>query len=152
MRGFSWARIFWPTLLLVLSACASQPQYDVTKNQNYAIGIEKKVTVGEVMLMKEHIVWVEQKRWVGLFYSSGGWEHTRFATDESFREELIYTGRTGHTVAITYREFKKEFARPAFYQNLIYDVSTSDEVVFRNYRLKLLGADNTGIKFIVVSD
>lgn len=138
-------------LLLLLGACTSQ-QYDVVENQNYAIGREKKVAVGDVMVMKERIVWVDQKKWVGILVSADGWEHTRQATDESFREELIYTGRTGNTVTITYREYKKEFARPAFYQNLTYDVSQSHEVVFRNYRLELLGADNTGIKFIVVSD
>ena len=136
----------------MLSACASQPQYDLVENQNYTVGIEKTVAVGAVMVMKERIVWVEQKRWVGILYSPDGWERSRQATDESFREELIYTGRTGVTVAITYREYKKEFARPAFYQNLTYDVSQSQEVVFRNYRLKLLAADNAGIKFIVISD
>lgn len=143
--------LFWLPLLLILGACASQ-QYDLVENQNYSVGIEKTAAVGAVMIMKERIVWVEQKRWVGVLYSSDGWDRSRYATDESFREELIYTGRTGVTVTITYREYKKEFARPAFYQNLTYDVSQSQEVVFRNYRLKLLAADNAGIKFIVISD
>ena len=151
MRGVSPIQIVGISLLLVLSACASQ-HYDVVENQNYVVGREKKVAVGDVMVLKERIVWVNQKRWVGILYSADGWEHSRQATDESFREELLYTGRTGHTLAITYREFKKDFARPAFYQNLTYDVSQSHELVFRNYRLELLGADNTGIKFIVVSD
>lgn len=144
-------KFFGLPLLLILSACASQ-QYDLVENQNYSVGIEKTVAVGAVMIMKERIVWIEQKRWVGILYSSDGWERSRQATDESFREELIYTGRAGDTVAITYREYKKEFARPAFYQNLTYDVSRSQEVVFRNYRLKLLAADNAGIRFIVLSD
>ena len=136
----------------MLGACASQPQYDLVENQNYTVGIKKTVAVGAAMIKKERILWVEQKRWIGILYSSDGWERIRYATDESFREELIYTERTSDTVAITYREFKKDFARPAFYQNLTYDVSQSQEVVFRTYRLKLLAADNSGITFMVISD
>lgn len=144
---------FWLVfLMLSTSACASVPNYEVVSSQNYVLGQRKHVAVGEAMIMREHITWTEEKRWVGLFNTLNGWETTRKPTSDSFREELIYTGRSGNFLAITYREYKEEFVIPAFFQSLTYDVSLSHDIVFQNYRLELLGADNKAILFVVVDD
>ena len=95
---------------------------------------------------------IEGKKWVGLLYSKDGWKHFKEYTDDSFMEELIYTGRSGTTVHISYREYKKDFARPAFFQELRYDIAQSNIIVFKQYKIKIIEATNEYIKFIVLTD
>ncbi len=68
---------------------------------------------------------------------------------DSFRQELIYNGRSKDTIKVSYREFKDDFARPAFQQDLSYDLSDSKEIGFRGAIIEVLEATNTYIKFIV---
>lgn len=70
----------------------------------------------------------------------------------SFKAELIYSGITKNTIHITYREFIKNLARPAFYQELRYDLSESNLITFRSLKIKVLEADNSGIEFQVMDD
>ncbi len=70
----------------------------------------------------------------------------------SFKAELIYSGITKNTIHITYREFINDLARPAFYQELRYDLSESNLITFRSLRINVLEADNAGIKFQVMDD
>lgn len=143
--------IFSIIFLILIASCATM---DTRKQyfKSYAINVEQQRNIGSPMLTFENITFVEGKRWVGLLYSEDGWAHFKYATDDSFKEELIYTGRSGNTIHISYREYKKEFARPAFYQELRYDLKESDIIVFRHYRIKVLDANNEFIKFIVLTD
>ena len=139
-------------LFVVLTASCGTME---TRNQffkSYAINAEQQANIGSSMLRVENITYVEGKRWVGLLYSKDGWQYFKYATDDSFKEELIYTGRAGNTAHESYREYRKEFARPAFYQELRYDLEKSDIIVFRNYKIKVLDANNEYIKFIVLTD
>lgn len=70
----------------------------------------------------------------------------------SFKAELIYSGITKNTIHITYREFINNLARPAFYQELRYDLSESDLITFRSLKIKVLEANNARIKFQVMDD
>jgi hypothetical protein len=143
--------IFLIIFLILIASCATM---DTRKQyfKSYAINVKQQVNIGSSMLTFENITFVEGKRWVGLLYSKDGWQYFKYATDDSFKEELIYTGRSGNTAHVSYREYKKEFARPAFYQELRYDLEKSDIIVFRNYRIKVLDANNEFIKFIVLTD
>ena len=67
----------------------------------------------------------------------------------SFRQELVYNGKSRDTIKITYREFKDDMARPAFYQDLNYDLSESKIIGFRDIRIEVIEATNTDIKFMV---
>jgi len=89
---------------------------------------------------------------VSIINSSDGYDYFKEYTDESFKEELIYTGRSDNTIYISYREYKKDFARPAFFQELRYDFGQSRIVVFKQYRLEIIEATNEYIKFIVLAD
>jgi hypothetical protein len=71
---------------------------------------------------------------------------------DNFKAELIYTGISKKTIKISYREFIKDMARPAFYQELNYDLDQSDIIQFRSLKIRVIYADNSGIKFIVVDD
>lgn len=69
----------------------------------------------------------------------------------SFKQELIYNGKSQNTIKLSYREFKDDFARPAFSQELTYDLSEGKIIGFREMKIEILEATNSGIKFIVRS-
>lgn len=74
------------------------------------------------------------------------------AREGSFKYELIYSGLMKKTITISYREFSDNLARPAFYQELKYDLAESNEIMFRNIRIKVLDANNMNITFQVMDD
>jgi hypothetical protein len=80
--------------------------------------------------------------------------HERYDAEHegTWRRELIYTGRSGSTIGVTYREFAHDLARPAFFQDLKYDLDDSDIVVYRDWRLRVLEANNQHIRFAVTDD
>jgi hypothetical protein len=67
----------------------------------------------------------------------------------SFRKELVYSGTSQGTISLLYREYFKDMARPAFSQELHYDLKDGDEIGFRGARFKVIKAGNVGIKYRV---
>jgi hypothetical protein len=65
----------------------------------------------------------------------------------SFRKELVYTGIAQNVVSILYREFKDDTARPAFSQDLKYDLSESNVVGYRGARFEIIKATNQGLTY-----
>jgi hypothetical protein len=120
--------------------------------RSYTLNIEHNTSVGSPLIETERLQYVEVKQWVGILNSSDGWQRTRVLTDDSFRESLIYTGRSGNTLRVSYREYRKDLARPAFFQDLTYDLGQSDIIVFRRYRVRVLEATNQFIRFEVLGD
>jgi len=57
---------------------------------------------------------------------------------DNFKAELIYNGISRNTIKISYREFIKDMARPAFYQELNYDLDQSNLIQFRTLKIKVL--------------
>jgi hypothetical protein len=70
----------------------------------------------------------------------------------SFKRELVYNGKSKDTIKIQYREYKDNFARAAFFQDLVYDMTESNNVGFRGMNIEVLEATNSYIKFIVKSE
>jgi hypothetical protein len=67
----------------------------------------------------------------------------------SLKKELLYNGKSGKTIKVTYREFVDSMARPAFYQNLEYDLAESRDIGFRDIRITVIEATNSFIRFVV---
>ena len=67
----------------------------------------------------------------------------------TYVQEFVYNGRVGDAVRFVYREFKDNYARPAFTQEVQYDLSLSDEIGFQNLRLKVIDATNTNITYVL---
>lgn len=67
----------------------------------------------------------------------------------SFRVEFIYTGYANGVLSATYREFRDDMARPAFTQELKYDISQDKTIGFKGARIQVLSAGNVSIKYIV---
>jgi len=68
----------------------------------------------------------------------------------SFTQQLIYSGKSGNIIRITYREFSNNLARPAFSQDLTYDLSESKRITFRNTVIEVKEATNSFITFVVL--
>ena len=71
--------------------------------------------------------------------------------EPSFRQELIYNGRIGDTIRVLYREFQNDMARPAFTQDVVYDLSESNIIGFRDVRIEIVDANNTRVRYSVIS-
>lgn len=68
-----------------------------------------------------------------------------------FKQELVYNGKNGDIARFLYREYSGSQARPAFTQELTYDLSESPIIGFRDVRIQILGASNTKIKYKLMS-
>lgn len=71
---------------------------------------------------------------------------------DSMQRTLIYNGRVGNKVNVGYREFSGNTARPAFNNNVEYDLSESREIAYKGARLEIIEATNREIKYRVLSN
>lgn len=65
----------------------------------------------------------------------------------SFRQELIYNGRSGNSVKFLYREFSNEFLRGNLNQEIQYDLAESKVIGFKGARLEIIEADNAFLRY-----
>lgn len=73
----------------------------------------------------------------------------KWASD-SFKKELVYSGVSQNTITILYREFIDNMARPAFSQELKYDLSQGKEIGYKGARLEVMKATNTELTYKVL--
>ncbi|MDD4959387.1 MAG: hypothetical protein PHS51_08555 [Gallionella sp.] len=72
--------------------------------------------------------------------------------NDSFKYELLYQGISKGSLKLSYREYVNDFARPAFFQDVTYDLdSTPTTITFRTVRLEVLNANNNQISYRVLS-
>lgn len=69
---------------------------------------------------------------------------------DAFKRELIYTGVSQNTISLMYREFLNDTARPAFAQELKYDLSQGKEIGYKGARFEVLKANNIEIQYRVI--
>jgi len=75
---------------------------------------------------------------------------TKSYAQGSFKSELVYNGRSKETIKLLYREYLDNMARPAFSQELFYDLSESKTIGFRDVLFEVMEAKNTGITFKII--
>lgn len=82
----------------------------------------------------------------------GDWELTRVLSRQanSFQQTLIYSGRVGDKINISYREFSNDIARPAFNNEVEYDLSQSSTITYKGAVIEVIKADNDGITYKVI--
>lgn len=71
------------------------------------------------------------------------------ANKNSFQQTLIYNGKVGNKINIGYREFSSDTARPAFNNDVEYDLSQSKEIGYKGALIDVIDADNKQIKYKV---
>ena len=68
----------------------------------------------------------------------------------STKSELIYSGKAGNVIKIVYREYSNDYARPAFSQELQYDLSETKLLKFKKTTIEVMSATNQEITFKVL--
>jgi hypothetical protein len=136
-------------LMLPLVACGWTQQ--CIKPTSYNLGEEKIAVVGSAMVQ------------IGCLAAQ--WERRGEIQPDPYFEplidkELLYAGRVGDNLHISYREYFIDinaqknrwgsYARPPFFQQAYYDLKTSDTVVFQDWVLQVIDANNERIRFKVI--
>ena len=70
----------------------------------------------------------------------------------SVQQTLLYSGRVGDKVRVTYREFSNRLARGDFSNNVEYDLSVSNIVRYKGAEIQILSADNRQITYKVLKN
>jgi len=73
-------------------------------------------------------------------------------TENNFRKTLIYSGRVGDKVRVSYREFADGMARSAFTNEVEYDLSTGSTIGYASAEIEVISATNTSIRYKVISN
>jgi hypothetical protein len=68
-----------------------------------------------------------------------------------FKQEFIFNGKVGNNLKFVYREYINDMAKPAFNQDLQYDLNESNVVGFKGLRLEIIKATNTNIEYKILS-
>jgi hypothetical protein len=71
---------------------------------------------------------------------------------DGFRAEMIYSGIDGSTVLAAYREFSGDFIRPAFSQELRFNIAQDRVIAYKTIRIEVVRASNSAIEYRVVED
>lgn len=73
-------------------------------------------------------------------------------TDDSFQQTLIYSGKLGSRIRLGYREFSNNTARPAFNNDVDYDLSESTTIGYKGARIEILEATNQYVRYRVTQN
>lgn len=100
----------------------------------------------------------EPKIWVVTIFHAkvgnraDGVSRTKYSlvSDDSFQQTLIYSGKVGSKIRIGYREFSNSIARPAFNNDVDYDLNESRTIGYKGARLEIIEATNEYIKYRVL--
>jgi hypothetical protein len=69
---------------------------------------------------------------------------------DSFQQALIYSGKVGNKINVGYREFSGNMARPAFNNQVEYDLNDSKFIGYKGARIEVLEATNEHIRYKVL--
>lgn len=73
-------------------------------------------------------------------------------SQDTIQRTLIYSGKVGNKINISYREFSGNTARPAFSNNVEYDISESKQIGYKGALVEVIEATNRSIQFKVISN
>ena len=85
----------------------------------------------------------------GLQFEKRNWT---VAGSNSFQQTLLYNGKVGNKINIAYREFSSDLARPAFNNDVEYDLSESNQIGYKGALLEVIEANNQMIKYKVIKN
>lgn len=86
---------------------------------------------------------------VGLNFEKKNWASSN---TDSFQQTLIYNGKVGNKINIAYREFSSNLARPAFNNDVEYDLSQSKQIGYKGALLEVIDANNQSITYKVIKN
>ena len=74
------------------------------------------------------------------------------ASPNSFQQSIIYSGKVGNRIKFGYREFSGNTARPAFNNDVDYDLNESRIVGYKGARIEVIEATNESIRYKLLSN
>lgn len=75
-----------------------------------------------------------------------------FPRQNSFKYELLFQGVNGKNIRLSYREYVNDLARPAYFQDVSYDINElPTTVTFRTVKIEVIAANNSGLKYRILS-
>lgn len=74
------------------------------------------------------------------------------SSSNNFQQTLLYNGRVGNKINIGYRESSSDMARPAFNNDVEYDLSESKVIGYKGAKIEVLEATNQSIRYKVISN
>lgn len=69
---------------------------------------------------------------------------------KGFRREILYSGGNKGSLQLQYREYMNDYARPAFSQELSYDLAAGKDIGFKGARIRVLNISNVGLRYMVL--
>jgi hypothetical protein len=115
--------------------------YGVVKVNKNTMVVEKVTAAGFINSLK-----VKQNKAVTLI------EKKMLAIDKpNLKTDFIYNGKAGQIIKFTYREFINDLSRPAFTQDIQYDLNDSNIIGFKSFQAEIIEASNTNIKYKILS-
>ena len=142
-------RVKWDTTMdgvtyTVVSASKSRPNLGVLVDSNG--GAHNKVLNRDIVMLWDFDITPKDLK----FTSSKDEEIDVNAGYMNY--ELIFGGTDGKSITISYREYtSKDMARPAFYQNLVYEVG-KEKIRFKDTVIKIHSIDSEQIMYTILSD
>ena len=74
------------------------------------------------------------------------------AATNSFQQSIIYSGKVGTRIKFGYREFSGNTARPAFNNDVDYDLAESKIVGYKGARIEIIEATNESIRYRLLAN
>ncbi|UAA85957.1 hypothetical protein H2787_05840 [Acinetobacter baumannii] len=71
---------------------------------------------------------------------------------KSLQQVLYYNGKVGNRINIGYREFFDNMARPAFSNDVEYDLKESKTIAYKGAIIEIMNADNQSISYKVIKN
>jgi len=74
--------------------------------------------------------------------------------EDSFKYTALYQGKTQNSIKISFREFKNDMARPAFTQDIDYELNADGgaTIGFKGLRIEVIKATNMDLTYKVIKD
>ena len=136
---------------VLLNACAST-LVESRAMRSYQVGQTLSAPVGGTLLVSQTGSVSKVRRWVGVLNSPDGWRVDEVTSPDYLRKELLYSGVSGGSIEIGYREFRGGLAAPAFFQNVRYDLNVSRTITFQNFQLEVVSATNERMTARLIRD
>ena len=135
-RGIMKRRAIVLGLLLLSCSCTTTYRIDLYQlNKNYVIEAGSPMAAREIC-------------WGDTYYEAAALK------DCILRQELLYSGREGNVIHMTYKEYARQNGNfssvESFLQYVGYDLRQSDIINFRDIYFKVIEATETSIEFIVI--
>lgn len=150
-----------PAGYLLLSGQDTEGRYfEASKPLNFQAGAATVTVKGGIFVPNDkaqstEIYWLAPSSKIPLNDPSSGMslaviEDYAHYDKDSFKRELVYSGISQKTISILYREFIDDMARPAFSQELKYDLSQGETIGFKGARFQVIKANNVEIRYKVM--